>query len=386
MLGAAAGLTGCSSDIDLPVGTGGSDPVLFDVEIVTRADGDDPVSDGTGDDADQASKYPSLTEYFIDGTSVILISQRGDNISLDFNDYKVDPEDPSILLPNPNLYKYVYYTNPEANWEQGFNFMPYARDHALDWAYMEANRLNGEYTLGALYYPGGVTVHNEVMEDQSTYNALLQSNILGAWHRTQNYHDRLRFRFYHLMSAVRVTLLIPAWEGVTNTGFGENAAQSAHLLKAKKAFTIDWPLASTEEPPAPQLTDDPNTYDIRMYLDEVSNDVEEVNLQDIYYEFPDKEERIRRVTFTVLLPVQQLTTDGPAMRFILNSMGGEPKSYVWYTSDIEDFSSFKITKGAITNMVLYLPRVATNAILVDATIDPWIEAESEFNVMPDDER
>lgn len=389
----AAVLSGCSTENDLPVPSVGSDPVYFEIEFATRADGDEgdggegetETPENPGIPTTPAPDYPSLTEYFVDGTSVILISQRGDRMSLDFNDEVPSQTDPSILVPNRNLYKYVYYTNPDANWDQGYNFQPYG-NNALDWVYMESERLNGEYALGALYYPGGVTVYNEVQEDQSIYNNLLKSNILGAWHRTNLFHDRIRFRFYHLMSAIRVTLLIPAWDSTDNTGFGEDAAQSAQLLKIKKAFNIDFPVASTEEPPTLQVTEAPETYDINMYLDEVSNDVEEINLKDIYYEFPDKIEKIRRVTFTVLLPVQQLTSDGPAMRFWLKSMSDVDISYVWYTRDIEDNSSFKVSKGAVTNMVLYLPRVATNAILVDSYIDPWIEAESEFNVMPDDER
>ena len=360
-------LTGCSAEeaIDTP-------PIPkeigLDVEIATL-DGD---PEETG----------SLTEYFIDGRSVILISQRGDNLSIDFNEKTTSKTDPTEIVDNTNLYKYVYYTNLDADWDQGYNFQPFG-NRALDWERMTDTRLNGEYALGALYYPVEYEVGDYVMEDQSTRDALLRSNVLGAWHRTSALHDRIKFRFYHLMTAVKVTLLIPDWNPVDNSGFGPDAASEAFMLNMKKEFSIVWPIATSEVPPAVLLTPESDTYDIKMYLESVSNEVETLNLHDdVDASFPDETENYRRATFTVLFPPQQPNIDGPAMRFILKTMGGTEKSYAWYKT--ENYSYITMGRGDLTHFILYLPRTETNAILIKSYIVPWTDAESEFSVIPDD--
>ena len=320
-----------------------------------------------------------LDDYFIDGRSVILISQRGASLSINFNDYNIDNEGNQTV--NENLYKYVYYTNPSADWDNNYNFQPYG-NRALDWALMEKESLNGEYVLGALYYPVEYNVNNSVEADQSNYENLLRSNILGAWHKTHEAKSRLRFRFYHLMEAIRVTLLIPDWNPADNSGFGEDAAESATLLGIIKDFTIGWSLDnSTEIPPNAQYIREEQSCDIKMYLETVDNDVQTINFHDITPSFPDEVESVRKATFVVLFPPQQPATT--AMRFILKTMGGMEKNYVWNTNNMYD-STMKSEGGQINNLILYIPRKGNNAILLKAHIMDWMDAESQFTVIPDD--
>lgn len=361
-------LTGCgkTDDESLTQGTG-SRSSEFDIEIP-----------GAG----SASGGDVLNEYFIEGRSIILISQRGNNLSIDFNDYIISQDDPSVTLPNPNLYKYVYYSNPEADWDAGYNFMPYG-NYELNWDAMLANPLNGEYSLGALYYPVEYEVMESVETDQSKRENVLRSNILGAWHRTNIPRDRLRFRFYHLMAALRVTLLIPAWEPEGNSGFGENAAASGTTLNVKKDFIIDWPIQDSEYSPVPQLKPDAVSTDITMYLESVSNETETIEQHSITPNFPQETDTYRRATFTVLIPPQQLINEGtPAMRFVLSTIGGTERTYVWYASDLID-SSLTLGRGSVTNLMLAIPRSENNAILIKAYVEDWIPADSEFAVIPE---
>lgn len=326
-----------------------------------------------------ASDNGVLDDYFIDGRSVILISQRGDHLSIDFNESAVDSEGNEI--PNGNLYKYVYYYNSAANWEDYYNFQPYG-NRALDWAFIANDRLNGEYALGALYYPVEYNIYNSVETDQSSYENLLRSNVLGAWHRINAVKTRLRFRFNHLMEAMRVTLLIPDWDPADNSGFGPDAAASGTLLGVIKDFYIDWPLNnSTELPPNAQFIAGGEPCDILMYLESVVNEPETVNFNKITSSFPDVEERVRKATFVVLFPPQQPATT--AMRFVLKTMGGMEKNYVWNTNNMYD-GTLDSKGGRVNNIVLYLPRKNVDAILIKAHIMDWIEAESEFTVIPDD--
>lgn len=365
------GFTGCINDaVDGPEIQRDDDAVEFDLEFISRADPSNPNS--------------PLYDYFIDGRSIILISQRANNLSLDFNDYDPSPTDPSELIPNTNLYKYVYYTNPSAVWDSGFNFQPYG-DHALDWAQIEAaGELSGGYTLGALYYPVEYEVQNAVPEDQSIYNNLLSANVLGAYHTTNAVKSRLRFRFFHLMAAVRVTLLIPEWDPVTNTGFGADAAKSAFMLKVRSDYTIDWPnTLSSEEYPTPSIPTDAPETEIKMYLESVSNEVYEVDLSEYGSDYPETE-KVRSATFVVVFPPQQPTNDGPTMRFFLTTMGGTEKRFIWYSSSIDKGTLEFNARNTITNLTLFLPRVDNDAILISSYIVPWTEAESEFTVLPDD--
>ena len=358
------GLAGCERGAEVPEPLPAGTP---EIEVTfSRATGDDAPDNGVLDD------------YFMDGRSVILISQRGDHISIDFNDYKTDSEGNTV--ENENLYKYVYYTNSSADWGNFFNFQPYG-NRALDWAKMKENRLNGEYTLGALYYPVEYNIYNSVEADQSRYENVLRSNVLGAWHRTYQDQDRLRFRFWHLLAAFRVTLLIPDWDPEDNSGFGADAAEEAYLLNVRKDFTIDWPMASTEASPNAQYVEDSDPCDIRMYLESVDNDV--ISVGDITTSFPDvADERVRTATFVVLFPPQMLAS--PSMRFVLKTMGGMEKRYVWDAKTQIVDGTLKTDGGKIDNLILYLHRFDNNAILIKAHIMDWIDAESQFTVVPDD--
>ena len=337
---------------------------------------------GVAESGEGTSKNGVLDDYFIDGRSVIIISQRGTSLSINFNDYTIDNE--GNQTENENLYKYVYYTNTSADWDNYYNFQPYG-NRALDWAYMERNSLNGEYALGALYYPVGYNVYNSVEQDQSSYENLLRSNVLGAWHRTYATKTRLRFAFYHLMEAIRVTLLIPDWNPEDNSGFGADAVESAAMLGMIKDFSIDWSLDNSTEtsPHAQYLREGVEPCDIIMYPESVDNDVRRVRYNDITSSFPDDEESVRTATFVVLFPPQQPAINAPAMRFILKTMGGQEKSYVWSTNNMYD-NPLRSEGGLVNNLTLYLPRKANNAILIKAHILDWVDADSQFTVIPDD--
>lgn len=372
LLASVLGLTGCINDVfeDPSEAPAASQLIDFDIEFESKA-------------GDTFADSP-LYDYFIDGRSVILISQRGQNLSINFNDYLISSTDPSVMEKNENLYKYVYYTNPTADWDQGFNFQPYG-NNALDWNLIQqGGEYNGGYALGALYYPIGYTVDNSVQTDQSVRDNLLRSNVLGAWHLTNSLQSRIRFRFFHLMSAMRVTLLIPDWDPADNSGFGEDAAKSAQFLKLKTDYSIEWPNNLTsEEPPTPLFTSDAEAHDIEMYLESVSNDVETINLKTLNPDYDDITENVRKATFIAIFPPQQPYMEGPAMRFTLNTMGGTERKYIWYVNDLVSSSSLNISRGTLTNLTLYIPRTENNAILIKSYIVPWTEAESEFTVIPD---
>lgn len=362
-----------------------------------------PVFAGCSDDRDASAPMPQmaaafdlmfneteeggqgvLDEYFIDGRSVILISQRGDNLSILFTETAVDNE--GNESPNKNLYQYVYYTNPLAEWDNNYyNFQPYG-NRALDWAYIAEYRLNGEYALGALYYPIEYNILNAVEQDQRNLDNLRRSNVLGAWHRTQGIETRLRFAFFHLMTAIKVTLLIPDWDPVDNSGFGDNAILSGDLLNVIKDFTVDWPVTSSEVPPNAQYRNGVDPCDIQMYLEQpLDNTIWEIKYSDLTSSFPEIEERVRKATFFVLFPPQQLVINGPAMRFKLRTMSGMEKSYVWNTTNLVD-NPLLPDGGRVNSLMLYLPRKENNAILIKASILDWIEADSQVTVIPDDDK
>lgn len=339
----------------------------FDVSFI------DAVDDGS-------PTVNKLNDYFIDGRSVIIISQRGTSLSMTFNDTTLDSNGNEI--PNENLYKYVYYTNDAATWEAYSNFQPYD-GRALNWDYIMKDRWNGEYALGALYYPVEYNVYNSVEQDQSSDENLKRSNILGAWHRT-NDKTRLRFRFFHLMEAMRVTLLIPEWDPADNSGFDEDAAVSGSMLGMIKEFDIGWSAdLSSEEFPIAQYIQGMEPCDITMNLESVDNTPRKIRYNELSDTFPELEDVVRTATFVVLFPPQQPVTNGPAMRFVLKTLGGTQKSYVWSTNNF--YGSLESWGGYVNNLTLYLPRKASNAILIKGHILEWIEADSQITVIPDEE-
>ena len=358
-------LSGCvSEEAALDVSQSSSE-VKFDLQFETRGIDDELFSE-------------SLEDYFVEGRSTLLISQRGNNLNLSFDDEILQDGE---MVENHNLYKYTWYSNPAANWEEGYNFQPLG-DKALDWDEIATQPFGSGFAFGALYYPVEYRVNNTVETDQRNYNDLLRSNPLGAWHITNQPKSRLRFRLNHLMAAIRVTLLIPDWNPADNSGFGEDAAQDAQLLSVMKDFNIDWQLASSEEPVVATSPNDGDRFDIHMYLESVSNEVETLNLSEMSPHLPDIEETVRRATFTVLFPSQQLDSYNPIMRFTMKTMGGSEKNYLLYPGDLEK-QNLSLLGGSITNFFLYLPRRSLNAIVIKAHIVDWTDADSEFTVIPE---
>ena len=373
-------LGGCREESELPSlpSGGGDDENSIELVFPTRAPEDDVI------------ELEPLEDYFVEGQSILLISQRGNTLNLNFDEYMQDPQNPESLIPNWNLYKYTWYRNDEANWDEGYNFQPLNENTALNWDKISEAEFGSNYAFGALYYPVTNEVNNSVMTDQRDYSNLLRSNPLAAYHTTNALRSRLRFRLNHLMAAATVTLLVPDWDPTDNTGFGPDAVQWGQLLNVKKDFTIDWNFNSSDVPIHANSTESDTFYDIYMYVANVDNEVKTVNLNEFDLNYNTEKDqdgviadKVRTVTFNVLFPPQQLSEVVPIMRFNMKTMSGATKNYLLYFRGLVG-QNLALSSGTVTHFYLYLPRTENNAIILKSYILDWAEAESEFTVIPDD--
>lgn len=337
------------------------------------------------------SSLDLLTYYFNQNESVLLIAQRTNSHSISFDDYNGD-------IKNGYLFKYVW-DGKEAKpmdggetptWEAGYNFKNFGGwDNPLNWTKVISNgALGSSYAFGTLYYPIDNEQRNSIEEDQSTTEGLGKSNLLGGYHLTESLYERFRFRLYHLMACIRVTILVPAKtenDDPKNPGFDERNMK-AYILKMKKDFIIEWGDRSSEEPPI--LKDDESVsdrYDITMYPHPVTGNREpfEINLSYFGIEEPETDQ-VRAYTFTGLFPPQTLSNTDNILQFDLmtsKTSNRKENSYYWSTSQL--IANLQVSPGIITNLVLYLPRTENNAILLRSEIIDWDQTDASLTLTPE---
>lgn len=327
----------------------------------TRADEEGDILIGTNAVTD------ILDDSFENDFSVIYISQRGPN--------NVDPE-----FENPNsenLYTYVFYDNPSANWDGGYNFSPVGAKE-LDWDNIgRIGMIGSSYIFYSMYYPEDNKVRFEVEEDQSSLTNLRKSNILGARHTTADLNSRLRFRFYHLMVFLNVTLYVPVYDETDNSGFLENALDQGTAININRHFHVDYASnPGADASPTVALTGT-ELNDILMYVHPGFEETE-INVAD-YYPWGEKEtDRVRKYTLSVIFPAGQDITDRDLLRFMLHTPGGTIKKYVFST--LQNIQ-LQLSKGAVAQLALYLPRKENNTILINAEVVDWSNSSSEMNVV-----
>lgn len=371
------GLSGCIMEDGYDSGTSTeSDPQNLFINFPTR---------GNGLTFDTDVTLDPLASYFDKEKSVLLIAQRTNVQSISFNDMLND-------AANHYLYKYVWdgteaQVAPDTpNWESGYNFIPYpAWSNTLNWETVISNgAFDNSYAFGALYFPVLNEQISSVATDQSNLESLMMSNILGTYHLTENLYERFRFKLYHVMACIRVTILVPEYQ--TNeesgaTGFNE-ATVEGQLLGVQPNFTIDWGSRSSEEPPIVKNDETmPETADIIMYPHPVegTREVVEYDLSDFGL---SGNEKVREYTFTVLFPSQTISNTSNILRFlIMENIGTVSASYVWSTSQLS--TNLQVSSGTVTNLILYFPRTENNALLIKSEILNWNQADTDVTLTPE---
>ena len=334
-----------------------------------------------GENAIESPFINLLDDAFIDDYSIIYISQKNNTL------------EPVFESGSDNMYTYQYYNNPEAWWgpegeqgenQGGYNFAPVGNDE-LDWDRIKDNGREGNaYVFCSLYFPGNNTIKFNVNQDQSSLQSFRNSNVLGAKHTTANEKSRLRFRFYHLMVYLQVSLYVPVWDAADNSGFLEGGLKKGVALDIINDFLIEWGAQTGAD-------SSPNTYastegekkDIIMYLHPDSEETE-INISD-FYGAEEKKDKVRKYTFSVLFPAgeAQEFTGRDFLRFTLNTPGGTEKNYLFSTAQMTNGSQLQFQRGHVSLLELYLPRHENNTILVNAEILEWGKTYSDLNVVED---
>ena len=331
-----------------------------------RIYGDTRADDGEGVLDDKNVVTSILEDDFIPDYSIIYISQKGlHNVEPEF-------ENPS----SNNLYKYLYYENPSASWESGYNFSP-VDDKELDWDNIRSIGMDGNsYIFFSVYFPEDNEVRFRVENNQSSLSNLRRSNILGARHTTADLQSRLRFRFHHLMCYLRVYLYIPVFDAESNTGYLENSLDEGVVLNINPQFHINYSGdPGADASPTVELLGN-GLEDVKMYLHEGFEETS-INIKDYDPSVAEETDNVRKYTLSVLFPQQEIT-NRDLLRFFLHTPGGTPKSYVFNTNQNTQLT---LKKGSVSQLGLYLRRKDNKTILINAEVMDWNHCSSEMNLV-----
>lgn len=312
--------------------------------------------------------------------SIIYISQLGTVADPDYT-----------IGATENQYKYVWFENENAQWDNDqYNFK--AQNAPIYWEDVRKyGQVGNSFSMYGMYFPVNQTIRFNVETDQTNEEALLVSDILGAYHATSALYSRLRFRFFHLMVYLKVTIYVPVYEisGDESTGYEADALLKAFVVNPVTNFNINWRANRSSDTEAP-LVDQPTSptrNNIVMYQHPVSDEVTTIDVSNYYSKGELTTDDVRTYEFSVLFPPQTFT--GNILSFQLQTpgqqSGGGEDNYITYNFAASQLTTesndFRFTQGTLQYLNLYLPRHANETVLVGANIIDWNQASTGMTVV-----
>ena len=346
---------------------------------------------GLSEDNPAPGDVPALTgKEFVEGDR-LYISQLGTSTDPNFKTNATD-----------NLYIYQYQENPDANWDQNYNFVCVDNNNALKWTTIKKmGSVGNAFSLYAMSFPGN-EIKFSVAKDQTggtddPYNPtnLINSDILGAYHATSALFTRLRFNLFHLMCYFKVTLYVPVYKENTiagqnsYSGYKEGAVKMGYVLNAFENFSIDWRADRSSDSEAPLTYGTGNSTSIKMYMHEPEKNIESENdiidLENVKNYFGTSSldnDEVRAYNFSVLFPARNSTDKtNISLCFILQNIDiDDQEKYYYFESNQITSGNYSPTQGTLQQLYLYLPRTDNKAILVGANILPWGNSSTEMTV------
>lgn len=380
------------------------------VSIATRAKVESGAS-RSGDSGDKSLNIDELIPYELafDENTVLQISQQAPNM-------------PPFQTEDA-IYNYKYITTYEDdgngwNDDDAYNFTPYKQSESLRWTEIsDRGSYNGSFSLYCLYFPLDNSIRSDVneagginyrvMEDQSTVENLKKSDILGAYHSTQEVFSKIRFRLFHLMTYFRIRLYVPVYDDEKNTGYREGALQYASLDNVTPYFAIDWSVNRSSDEQGPVVSPLSGDGHIKMYQHplpegKTQHDIEEIKFGDYlpngYYDqgIDGEYDRVRVYDFSVVLPKQKgFVVDGKEtnftstefLSFYLRTNSGGTTRYYFSQSfkgsktgddDSDGSNTLEMEQGIFQYLQLYVPRVGNQVVFVGAKVNPWNQMSSDM--------
>ena len=319
--------------------------------------------------------------------SILYISQLGTTL----NPFQTDASGSY----SQNLYSYVWYENQDADWDHDYNFSAAADSSPIKWGTVRTNGSVGNaFSFYAMYFPVDNEITFSVQTNQSNLEDFLKSDIMGAYHATSSLYTRLRFRLFHLMVNLKVTLYVPVYREEPDnegySGFYENGFQDAQMINVNPNFGIEWRAnrSSDTEAPLTVISGNSATVELTPYMYNAGEkpEITTIKITDYYTGNTTLTEDVDVVyvyEFSFLFPGQSF--NGNFLRFRLNTPGsgegGNPKNYYFAASQLrEGATEFGLTQGTLQQLELYLPRTGNETIVVGANIIDWSGSDTEMTV------
>lgn len=367
-------------------------------ELPKAAPGILPADAGEGDSGNIGGKttYPGdvdpiLNKDFVAGESLLYISQMGPSVNPQFTD--MEP------TANPYCYVYKYYENSEADWSKEYNFkLADSQRNPINWATVKSvGSVGNAFSMYAFHFPVENAVRFRVESDQTDEINFRTSDVMGAYHATSALLTRLRFRLFHLMVYLKVTLYVPVYEDKVipgsdpdrkYSGFEPGSFKGAYVMNAYTDWTVEWRAnrsSDTEAPLVQTLTNATKAH-IKMYTypydDETPVTLENVSSFYPSYKGDGDADKVMVYNFSVLFPSQ--TFGDNFLCFGFEDPEGEMRYFYFSGSQVVgDSGNYGPTQGSLQQLYLYLPRTTNQTVLVGAKVLPWAGTSTDMTVTKD---
>lgn len=319
-----------------------------------------------------------------EGDDSSIIFKEGDKLYISQMGASTDPD----IKGTPYIYE--YHENKDAKWEDNENFSPIPDKSAIDWTTVKGfGSVGNTFSFYAMHFPIDNEVKFSVEQNQRTKEDFMKSDIMGAYHATSSLYTRLRFRLFHLMVYLKVTLYVPVYEdtqdgsNISYSGFYKDAVQGAFVMNAHTGFSIEWRANRSSDTEAPLTQPAGGKANIAMFGPLSNEEETEIEVKKYYTKEDLGTDRVRVYNFSVLFPAQ--TFGDNFLCFALKTPNETMKYYYFSGSQIiGESENYSLTQGTLQQLYLYLPRKTNETILVGAKILPWKDAVTDMTVTKQD--
>lgn len=303
---------------------------------------------------------------------------------------------PSFVDDAPGMHIYEYSQTKDnaaaSGWENWpYKFIPAPGSTGFNWRTLQPT--GNVYMFEVLHFPGKVFME-EVPERQDqpytenlSISGLEAADMLIAHRRHPVESDKAEavpLTFFHAFAMVEVTVGLPVSETPAGGLFPVDAVQEVYMSQMLTHYEVDYSQTITSDMlRSVKAIEGEERKDVYMKKDELKEN--EVFFEDT--DWAGDPARYQRFVFRGIVPQQTFLEQGNDFLYFKVKRyddSDEPALYKFKFGTAT--KPFSLVSSKILSIKLKIDNNGNEMVVVTAELKPWIKAEGEFEMFPEDEK
>lgn len=302
---------------------------------------------------------------------------------------------PSFVDDAPGMYIYEYSQTKDdaadslwADWP--YEFIPATGSTGFNWRTLQPT--GTVYMFEVLHFPGKVFMEEVPARQDLPYvenpsiSGLEAADMLIAHrrHPVADHGDVVPLTFYHAFAMVEVTVELPVSETPAGGLFPIDAVQEVYMRQMLTHYEVDYSQTVTSDMlRSVKAIEGEERKDIYMKKDKLNENEEFSDGKD----WAGDSARYQRFVFRGIVPQQSFLEQGNDFLYFRVKRyddSDEPALYKFkFGTGTKPFS---LVSSKILSIKLKIDNNGNEMVVVTAELKPWMKAEGEFEMFPEDEK